>query len=200
MVPFSEADSDRFFGRDREVEELLQSLRLHRFLAVIGPSGSGKSSLVLAGLIPALRRSGLFGTGGWAIRIIRPGERPMMALAEALGGDPADLARVVAKAIESEPDARRLLLVVDQFEELFTVAHTDAVAFQHALRHLAETTRRLRDLDRPRRLLSRLDGRTAVAGDSGASRGGGASGQRGITPSDRPPGRGRRGVCRGSPR
>ena len=66
MVPFREADSDRFFGRDREVEELLQSLRLHPFLAVIGPSGSGKSSLVFAGLIPALRRSGLFGAGGWA--------------------------------------------------------------------------------------------------------------------------------------
>ena len=70
---------------------------------------------------------------------MRPGEKPLMALAEALGGDPADPARVVAKAIESEPDARRLLLVVDQFEELFTVAHTDAVAFQHALRRLAET-------------------------------------------------------------
>ena len=139
MAPFREADSDRFFGRDREVEELLHSLWLHRFLAVIGPSGSGKSSLVFAGLIPALRRCGLFGTGGWAIRIIRPGERPTMALAVALGGDPADLARVVAIAIESEPDARRLLLVVDQFEELFTVAHTDAVAFQHALRRLAET-------------------------------------------------------------
>ena len=117
----------------------MHSLWLHRFLAVIGPSGSGKSSLVLAGLIPALRLCGLFGTGGWAIRIIRPGERPTMALAVALGGDPADLARVVAIAIESEPDARRLLLVVDQFEELFTVAHTDAVAFQHTLRHLAET-------------------------------------------------------------
>ena len=109
-------------------------------MVVIGPSGSGKSSLVFAGLIPALRRSGLFGTGGWAIRIIRPGERPKMALAEALGGDPADPARVVAKAIESKPDARRLLLVVDQFEELFTVAHTDdAKAFQQALWCLAET-------------------------------------------------------------
>ena len=97
MGPFREADSDRFFGRDREVEELLQSLRLHPFLAVIGPSGSGKSSLVFAGLIPALRRSGLFGTGGWAIRTLRPGERPMAALADALGGDPADPGRVVAR-------------------------------------------------------------------------------------------------------
>ena len=72
MSPFLEEDSDRFFGRDREVDELLQRLRLRRFLAVIGPSGSGKSSLVFAGLIPALRRSGLFGAGQWLVRTLRP--------------------------------------------------------------------------------------------------------------------------------
>ena len=55
MVPFSEADSERFFGRDRETQELLERLRLHPFITVIGPSGSGKSSLVFAGLVPALR-------------------------------------------------------------------------------------------------------------------------------------------------
>src|SRR5262249_4619859 len=63
MVPFGEADSSRFFGRDKEVQELLERLRLHPFLTVIGPSGSGKSSLVFAGLVPALRHSGLFGPG-----------------------------------------------------------------------------------------------------------------------------------------
>src|SRR5271166_641905 len=133
MVPFREADSERFFGREREVEELLQSLRLHPFLTVIGPSGSGKSSLVFAGLIPALRRSCLFGAGGWSIRSLRPGERPMISLTEALGGDPADPVRAAAQAIESEAGAHRLLLVVDQFEELFTVAHEGAVPFQEAL-------------------------------------------------------------------
>ena len=138
MVPFREADSERFFGRDREVEELLQSLRLHRFWAVIGPSSSGKSSLVFAGLIPALCRSGLFGASQWLVRALRPGAKPLAALAEALGGDPADPGRAVAQALTAQPDTRHLLLVVDQFEELFTVAHTDAVAFQHALRRLAE--------------------------------------------------------------
>ena len=139
MVPFREDDSDRFFGREREVEELWQSLRLHPFLAVIGPSGSGKSSLVFAGLIPALRRSGLFGAGQWLVRTLRPGAKPLAALANALGGDSADPGRAVSQALTAQPDTRRLLLVVDQFEELFTVAHIDAVAFQHALRHLAET-------------------------------------------------------------
>ena len=198
MVPFSEAESDRFFGRDREVEELLQSLRLHRILAVIGPSGSGG----LAGPRrpdPGFALCGLFEPPAAAIRIIRPGERPTMALAVALGGDPADLARVVAIAIESEPDARRLLLVVDQFEELFTVAHTDAVAFQHTLRHLAETP------DAYVILIARADfyPHLMVAPlwpEIQCIAWRWCLGQRGITPSDRPPGRGRRGVCRGSPR
>jgi hypothetical protein len=84
MVPFHEADSERFFGRDSEVEELRERLRLHRFLTVIGPSGSGKSSLVFAGLIPTLRQSALFGPGKWLVRTLRPGEAPLAALAAAL--------------------------------------------------------------------------------------------------------------------
>jgi len=139
MVPFGEEDSERFFGREREARELVERLRLHPFLAVIGPSGSGKSSLVFAGLIPALRRSGLFGPGGWLVRTQRPGEAPLAALAAALGGDPANLAETVPALLATEPDARRLLLVVDQFEELFTLACADVEAFQQALLRLAET-------------------------------------------------------------
>jgi hypothetical protein len=84
MVPFREADSDRFFGREDEVDDMVERLRLHPFLAVIGPSGSGKSSLVFAGLVPALRKSGSFGSGGWLVRTVRPGEAPLSALAQAL--------------------------------------------------------------------------------------------------------------------
>src|SRR5262245_11243225 len=84
MAPFREADSDRFFGREQEVRELLDRLRLHPFMAVIGASGSGKSSLVSAGLIPALRKSQLFGSGAWLFRTFRPGASPLEALAEAL--------------------------------------------------------------------------------------------------------------------
>ena len=139
MVPFGEEDSERFFGREREARELVERLRLHPFLAVIGPSGSGKSSLVFAGLIPALRRSGLFGPGGWLVRTLRPGEAPLTALAAALGGDPANLAETVPALLATEPDARRLLLVVDQLEELFTLARADVEPFQRALLRLAES-------------------------------------------------------------
>ena len=139
MVPFSEADSDRFFGRDGEVQELLERLRLHPFVTVIGPSGSGKSSLVFAGLVPALRKSGLFGPGGWLVRTLRPGEAPLAALRAALDGDPAHPTQAVSDLLSTHPDARRLLLVVDQFEELFTLARADAELFQQALPGLAET-------------------------------------------------------------
>jgi len=139
MVPFGEEDSERFFGREREARELLERLRLHPFLTVIGPSGSGKSSLIFAGLIPALRRSGLFGPGGWLVRTVRPGEAPLAALAAALGGGPANLAETIPALLATEPGARRLLLVVDQFEELFTLARADVEPFQRALLRLAES-------------------------------------------------------------
>ncbi len=148
MVPFSEADSHRFFGRDREVKEALEMLRLHPFLAVIGPSGCGKSSLVFAGMIPALRQSGLFlakvgprptGTGPrgagdsepsgfqWSVRSMRPGGRP---------GDTANR----ALRLEHPKPNRPVLFVVDQFEELFTQARQDEVEpFQQMLLHLVDT-------------------------------------------------------------
>ena len=138
MVPFSEADSDRFFGRDSEAQEILERLRLHPFLTVIGPSGSGKSSLVFAGLVPALRASGLFGPGEWLVRTLRPGESPLAALAAALNGDPANPAQAVSNLLAAHPDTRRLLLVVDQFEELFTLARSGVEPFQGALLRLAE--------------------------------------------------------------
>jgi hypothetical protein len=139
MVPFSEADNDRFFGRDREVQELLERLRLHPFLTIIGPSGSGKSSLVFAGLVPALRESGLFGPGGWLVRTLRPGEAPLNALTAALDGDAANPAQAVSDLLAAHPETRRLLLVVDQFEELFTLARSDVEPFQQALLDLAGT-------------------------------------------------------------
>jgi hypothetical protein len=111
---------------------------LHPFAAVIGASGSGKSSLVFAGLVPALRKSKLFGAGKWLVRSLRPGETPCEALAEALGGDPLDPAETASALLESEADASRLLVVVDQFEETFTVAGEDAECFQEAILALAQ--------------------------------------------------------------
>jgi WD40 repeat protein len=119
MRPFTLDDGFPFFGRDRECEELLQHLRQSRFLAVIGGSGSGKSSLVFAGLVPRLRKTNLFGPGKWLVRSMRPGEQPLAELAQALGADPGDPAAAVAGVLKADPEATRLLLVVDQFEEVF---------------------------------------------------------------------------------
>ncbi len=72
MRAFRQDEADHFYGREAEVDDLIQRLRLFPFVAVIGASGSGKSSLVLAGLVPALRRTELFGAGSWLVRTLRP--------------------------------------------------------------------------------------------------------------------------------
>lgn len=138
MIPFSENDGGRFFGRDEEIEELLGRLRLHSFLTVIGPSGSGKSSLVFAGLIPKLKQSGLFGIGQWCIRSFRPGTSPLANLQAVLGGDVTALEVRIEQLLSTESDAQRLLLVVDQFEELFTQGGAEATTFQETLLRLME--------------------------------------------------------------
>lgn len=144
---FDEEDADLFFGRDEQVGELLARIGVIRFVAVIGSSGTGKSSLVRAGLVPALR-AGFLTTAGtrWSIVTTRPGRAPIRALAsklervlglrdvettlrrgplgivEAIGS-----ARQQPAATPSEGDAARpdpegngnVLIVVDQFEEIF---------------------------------------------------------------------------------
>ncbi|MDQ3980583.1 MAG: TIR domain-containing protein [Actinomycetota bacterium] len=138
MTPFSEESSDLFFGREEEIEQILQRLRLERFMTVIGPSGSGKSSLVAAGLVPALRESRLFGPGEWVVRRIRPGDRPRAALKVALDSDAEDPVVALTTLLSSSPDGSRLLLIVDQLEELFTVAAEGSEEFQECLNRLAE--------------------------------------------------------------
>ncbi len=165
MVPFGEADSSRFFGRESEVNEMIERLRLHPFLTVIGASGSGKSSLVFAGLVPALRKSHHF-SGGWQVRAMRPGDAPMERLKQMLssgpligsgifsrqamlqsvqpvqteagspsGADdsPFDPARAAHELLATRSGNKQLLLIIDQFEELFTLGGEDAEAFQAAL-------------------------------------------------------------------
>ncbi len=147
MVPFSEAQKDLFFGRAREIEEATARLRQHPFLAVIGPSGSGKSSLIYAGLIPALRKSRRGGAGEWQIKTMRPSDRrtpdgraaPMQALAELLGLTPQTPGDQPANPpVSPSPNpSTPTLLFVDQFEELFTLAAPDeAQAFLDALASL----------------------------------------------------------------
>jgi len=121
MVPFRPEDARFFFGRDAEIQDLLTRLRAHRFLMVIGSSGSGKSSLVLAGLLPRLADPNVFPPGTWKAIMLRPGVAPCAELAARLGGDPDPLDPVLMTLLAAGPPAQRLLLYVDQFEEVFSL-------------------------------------------------------------------------------
>jgi len=132
MVPFKPEDSDRFFGRQREVNDLIQHLRLYPFLAVIGASGSGKSSLIFAGLIPQLQQTHLLGKETWQIYSMRPGTTPITTLTTTLGCDPASVDAITTKFNQSQ----KSLLVIDQFEEIFTLSHQEAIPFQEILLNL----------------------------------------------------------------
>jgi WD40 repeat protein/DNA-binding SARP family transcriptional activator len=134
---FDAQDAARFFGRSADVTRLLDRFATSRFLAVLGASGSGKSSLVRAGLVPALGAGALPGSDTWDIRMLRPGTRPLVALVgtlcEAIGpAERAAVARRLARApwrlhtlvedvLAAGPGADRLVLVVDQLEEVFTL-------------------------------------------------------------------------------
>ena len=142
LQTFDEADADLYFGRDGDIQAILEHLKASRFLAVLGPSGSGKSSLVRAGVIPALRRSALPDSDRWAIEVLRPGGRPLEALAvrlheldvrEAMQRTVDELARdertlhlAGTLALAAKPDTSRLAWVIDQTEELFTLARDES--------------------------------------------------------------------------
>ncbi|MFN9373810.1 MAG: hypothetical protein ACK6D3_18155, partial [Planctomycetaceae bacterium] len=152
LRPFEEADAPRFFGRGAQSGQMLRRLEDHQFLAVIGSSGCGKSSLVYAGLLPALRQGWLLGAlPHWKMLKLRPGEAPLDNLAAALYREfktPADpssatlnppldgeaelgtalLRNTLSRGRYGLLDALRdaglddetnVLVLVDQFEELF---------------------------------------------------------------------------------
>jgi hypothetical protein len=108
MKPYGEDGSHPFVGRDAEIAEVLDRLRKRRIATVIGPSGSGKSSLVLAGVLPRIRANGIDGESDMAIEVIRPTDDPSGALG-----------RLDAVADTRGGRVGRLL-VVDQFEEVFS--------------------------------------------------------------------------------
>jgi len=150
MRPFSTEDADRFHGRDKEVAELLGRLRDgQRELYVIGPSGSGKSSLVAAGLVPSLRRSPELAGGRFLVVQMRPGADPATQLAGMLAATPGErtdptlrwLGDAVGRLLASHPE-HRLLIFIDQLEELFTLADGAArAAFIAAVRALRPDAR-----------------------------------------------------------
>jgi DNA-binding SARP family transcriptional activator/WD40 repeat protein len=120
LRPFEAGDADDFFGREALVATLQHRLG-ERFVALVGPSGSGKSSAVLAGLVPRALRQ------GWRVVTMVPGRSPFEALLAGvraiadvdlhLQGDSLDLVRAAAAVLDGSD--QRLLVVVDQFEELF---------------------------------------------------------------------------------
>ncbi|MCW2945819.1 MAG: transcriptional regulator, family [Actinoallomurus sp.] len=155
LASFQPEDAGWFFGREKLTGLLLDSLaETHRTggpLVVVGPSGSGKSSLLRAGLIPALRNGvpSLPGTNDWPLVLFTPGERPLTELAEQLasaGGaetgpeqlsERASLDDLIERCLggDGEHGGRGLILVVDQFEEVFTApcAESERQAFIDAL-------------------------------------------------------------------
>jgi len=124
LAPFTEADAEFFFGREKLVADLVAHLRSSpRFLVVVGPSGSGKSSVVQAGLFPALRRGEVPGSEDWHLLPFRPGNDPFAALSD-VGLDipqEGDLQAVVRTFLGGHPQVERLVLSIDQFEELFAL-------------------------------------------------------------------------------
>jgi serine/threonine protein kinase len=135
---FQEADAARFFGRKPDLTFVTGKLRRQALVAIAGPSGAGKSSFVRAGLIPALKRSG----EGWEELIVRPGARPLAALEElcarvaakapssentpvALSTQPWQLGSILRAHCREEKN-RKILLFVDQFEELYTQGADEA--------------------------------------------------------------------------
>jgi hypothetical protein len=124
LQPFRETDATLFFGRDEQIGEALERLLQRRLLMVVGVSGCGKSSLVSAGIIPALQL-GLAGNAEqrWRIATMRPGDGPVEELTRCLGiavGSISERTYGLAEVVETLlPKGENLLLVVDQFEEIF---------------------------------------------------------------------------------
>ncbi len=151
---FTEADAPIFFGRGYETDALIKQLQASRFVAVVGASGSGKSSLVGAGLIPRLRGNAIEGSKDWQIIRFTPGDEPFINLAEALMRELPNLrlsellkaregvVSLIENALVEAPAWAKVLLFIDQFEELFTLSSAaDAQAFAMLLDAIAKSGR-----------------------------------------------------------
>lgn len=169
---FEEEEEYLFFGRENQIDELLSKLNKTRLLAVVGASGSGKSSLVKSGLIPALHSGYLSNAGsGWRICTLKPGNDPIGNLSEALASEEIlgenqvtvntssiiesilrRSSKGIAETVRQLSDAKdqNILIVVDQFEELFRFSKyeksvskgtRDAVVFINLLLDISARTK-----------------------------------------------------------
>jgi hypothetical protein len=151
LRPFEIRDAPFFFGRDQQTAELVGRLERNGFIAVVGVSGSGKSSLIGAGLIPALQRGGMIGSAArWRTIIARPAGAPYASLEQKLhedGFDPTPLRKSsqglihLAKQMAAHEN---LLIVIDQFEEIFRYKDVELVTGQ-ARRHREQASAEARE-------------------------------------------------------
>ncbi|MCB8948358.1 MAG: SUMF1/EgtB/PvdO family nonheme iron enzyme [Ardenticatenaceae bacterium] len=139
LEAFNENNQHLFYGRDQLIRELLDQVLVSRLVAVVGPSGSGKSSVVLAGLLPKLEEDALPGSADWHYYPpIVPSATPLTQLAKLLQPEGADSAEWITEnsaAFVSNTDHLAKLvqesskvpavLTIDQFEETFTLCHDD---------------------------------------------------------------------------
>ncbi|MDG4810540.1 hypothetical protein O7634_27615 [Micromonospora sp. WMMD1120] len=140
MAAYQPEDSEWFFGRERMVDQLREMLTRLRFVAVFAPSGAGKSSLLRAGLLAAVAEHPAKGGPAWATVLMTPGEHPIEELALHLGNcqdepsdavcrqladDPMNIRRTIERILDLRPSVATMLIVVDQFEELFTLCRDE---------------------------------------------------------------------------
>ncbi|GAA3162645.1 hypothetical protein GCM10020001_104040 [Nonomuraea salmonea] len=141
MAPFGPQDAALFFGRERLIRQLRERLAGAPFLALFGPSGAGKSSVLRAGLLPALSGAGTEGDGGeWLVVLFTPGEQPLRHLSihlanaqgigaapihESLDASPEAIGTLCAQLLSGGADGAHLAIIVDQFEEMFTLCHDE---------------------------------------------------------------------------
>jgi eukaryotic-like serine/threonine-protein kinase len=137
LAAFGENDAKYFFGRSAEIRTAVSQLDAWPLLAVVGPSGVGKSSFVHAGVVPAVRQTA---GGQWDVKVIRPGRSPLSSLAAALSDfsdDPGRVTQLLTQLSDSpglfgvelrahaKKSRQHVLLVVDQLEELFTLCDNE---------------------------------------------------------------------------
>jgi hypothetical protein len=142
MVPFDASQSWQFHGRDSEIQDMLTYLHHRQLLFVIGPSGSGKSSLVFAGVLPELARDTTFPRDYWTFSSMRPGARPSETLARIVDESLPLPTSANGNPLLARPAQKRLLLVIDQLEEMFTQASPEEqTQFVEQVKSLSQSDR-----------------------------------------------------------
>jgi DNA-binding SARP family transcriptional activator len=138
LEAFREEDASLFFGRDRLVTDILKRMEEQAIVSIVGSSGCGKSSAVRSGVIPAVRKGSIPDSDAWLIAQLVPGSNPFAeleaallrssldapnSLKEQLDGSPDEILRAVLRI--SPMEDTRVVIVIDQFEELFTLCDPD---------------------------------------------------------------------------